>query len=151
MTVILIVEDDVAMRGLTELSLNEFGYETLVAGDVESALSILRTSQPIDVLFTDIYLKEHVHGGCDVAREAVKLRPGLRVLYTTGHLLIRTVREKFVDGAGCIRKPYAPEQVDAALKELLTPRGCGLADDERDLTPHPFYLNNTTPTPAVEA
>ena len=119
MAVILIVEDDVAMRGLTELSLNEFGYETLIAGDVTSALEILRSDAHIDVLFTDIYLKEHVHGGCDVAREAVTLRPDLRVLYTTGHLLIRAVREKFVEGAGCIRKPYSPEQVDAALRELL--------------------------------
>ncbi len=121
MTVILIVEDDVAMRGLTEFSLNEFGYETLTAGDVEGALAILRSPQHIDVLFTDIYLKEHVHGGCDVASEAARLRPGLRILYTTGHQLIRSVREKFVDGAGCIRKPYAPEQVDAALKDLLNP------------------------------
>jgi DNA-binding NtrC family response regulator len=121
MAVILIVEDDVAMRGLTELSLNEFGYETVTAGDVDSALAILRSPQPIDVLFTDIYLKEHVHGGCDVAREAVKLRPEVHILYTTGHQLIRAVREKFVDGAGCIRKPYSPEQVDAALKDLLAP------------------------------
>ena len=121
MAVILIVEDDVAMRGLTELSLNEFGYETLTAGDVEEALAILRSPQHIDVLFTDIYLKEHVYGGCDVASAAVKLRPALRILYTTGHQLIRAVREKFVDGAGCIRKPYAPESLDAALKELVSP------------------------------
>jgi DNA-binding NtrC family response regulator len=120
MTVILIVEDDVAMRGLTELSLNEFGYQTLTAGDVESALAILRSPQHIDVLFTDIYLREHVHGGCDVAREAAALRPNLRILYTTGHQLIRSVREKFVEGAGCIRKPYTPEQVDAVVKELMT-------------------------------
>lgn len=119
MAVILIVEDDVAMRGLTELSLNEFGYETLIAGDVKSAMEILNSSAHIDVLFTDIYLKEHVYGGCDVARDGVKLRPDMRVLYTTGHLLIRAVREKFVEGAGCIRKPYSPEQVNAALKELL--------------------------------
>lgn len=119
MTVVLIVEDDVAMRGLTELSLNEFGYETLTAGDVAEALAILRSPQPIDVLFTDIYLKEHPHGGCDVAREAAKLRPDMRILYTTGHQLIRAVREKFVDGAGCIRKPYTPEQVHAAIKELI--------------------------------
>jgi len=119
MAVVLIVEDDVAMRGLTELSLNEFGYETLIAGDVQSALEILRSPVHIDVLFTDIYLKEHVHGGCDVAREAIKLRPGLRVLYTSGHVLIPGVRSKFVEGAGCIGKPYSPEQLDAALKELL--------------------------------
>jgi CheY-like chemotaxis protein len=93
MAVVLIVEDDVAMRGLTELSLNEFGYETLIAGDVESALEILRSPARIDVLFTDIYLKEHVHGGCEVA----------------------------IEGAGCIGKPYAIEQVHAALQDLLLP------------------------------
>jgi CheY-like chemotaxis protein len=115
------VEDDAVLRALTELSLNEFGYETLLAGDVEEALALLRSSKQIDVLFTDIYLKEDVHGGCDVARQAVKLRPGLRVLYTTGHLLNRTVREKFVEGAGCIGKPYTPQQLEAALKDLVPP------------------------------
>ena len=121
MTVVLIVEDDVAMRGLTELSLNELGYETLIAGDVESALEILRSPARIDVLFTDIYLNEHVHGGCDVAIQGAKLRPDLRVLYTTGHVLVPGVRSKFVEGAGCIGKPYAIEQVHAALQELLLP------------------------------
>ena len=119
MVVILIVEDDVAMRGLTEMSLNEFGYETLIAGDVESALEILRSPAHIDVLFTDIYLNEHVHGGCDIATEGARLRPDLQVLYTTGHVLVPGVRSKFVEGAGCIHKPYTIEQVHAALLELL--------------------------------
>jgi len=36
-------------------------------------------------LFTDIYLKAAVHGGCDLALQTVALRPNLRVLYTTGN------------------------------------------------------------------
>ena len=123
MAVVLIVEDDIALRGLTELALNELGYQTLSAGDVDEALAVLRSPDHIDALFTDIYLKENVIGGCEVARQAVQIRPTLRVLYTTGHQLHGPVRARFVQGAGCLGKPYTAEQLEAALKNLLAPSG----------------------------
>ena len=63
MAVILIVEDDVFIRDLAELIIQEAGHETLLASDVAEALLILNTPQTIDLLFTDIYLKKLVNGG----------------------------------------------------------------------------------------
>src|SRR5450631_405193 len=85
MAVILIVEDDAFIRELAEIMIKGWGHRTLLASDVDEALSLLRSPKHIDALFTDIYLKRAVLGGCDLAPQAVMLWPKLRVLYTTGN------------------------------------------------------------------
>jgi CheY-like chemotaxis protein len=85
MAVILVVEDDVFIREIAEMMIQDWGHHTLSASDVDEALSLLRSPQHIDALFTDIYLKTAVLGGCELAHQAIKLRPKLRVLYTTGN------------------------------------------------------------------
>lgn len=119
MAVILIVEDDVFIRETAELVIRDSGHQILSASDAEEALLILRSPQHIDALFTDIYLKKAVLGGCDLAREAVKLRPELRVLYTTGNLITGALRALFVEGAHCLPKPYADYQLLASIENML--------------------------------
>ena len=58
MAVILIVEDDVFIREIAEMMIQDWGHQTLAASDVDEALTFLRSPQHIDALFTDIYLKE---------------------------------------------------------------------------------------------
>ena len=119
MAVILIVEDDVFIRQSAEIVMQDWGYQTLVASDVDEALAILRSPQPIDGLFTDIYLKKDILGGCDLAREAIKLRPNLRVLYTTGNIITDAVNAMFVEGMHCLRKPYADHQLRTSIEGML--------------------------------
>ena len=57
MAVILIVEDDVFIREVAEMMIQDWGHQTLAASDVDEALVFLRSPQHIDALFTDIYLK----------------------------------------------------------------------------------------------
>lgn len=119
MAMILIVEDDIFIRGLAEMMIQEWGHKTLVASDVEEALVHLRSPQTIDALFTDIYLKSAVLGGCDVAREAVTLRPDWRVLYTTGNSVTEKMKALFVDGRHFLRKPYTETQLQHSLECML--------------------------------
>ncbi len=119
MATILIVEDDPIIRLDAERAIQEWGYQTLTANDVEGALEILRSPQHIDALFTDIYLKTVPQGGCDIAREGVTLRPQLRVLYVTGYTLVPKIRAMFVDGAECIGKPYTDALLKASIEKLL--------------------------------
>lgn len=118
-SVILIVEDDFLIRELVEIMIQDFGHQTLSAGDVDEALSILRSSQHIDVLFSDIYLKTLVDGGCGLAREAVKLRPQLRVLYTTGNSITDKMKDQFIVGSHFLAKPYTPDQLRRSVVGLL--------------------------------
>ena len=119
MAVILIVEDDVFICEIAEMMVQDWGHHTLSAGDVDQALSLLRSPQHIDALFTDIYLKTAVLGGCELAHEAIKLRPKLRVLYTTGNSINDKMKALFVEGAHFLRKPYTPQQLKDSVEDLL--------------------------------
>lgn len=119
MSAILIVEDDVFTRMIAEMMFQDWGYETLSASDVDEALSILRSPQHIDAIFTDIYLKARVDGGCELAHQAIKLRPHLRVLYTTGNSVTDEMRALFVEGGRFLGKPYTPQQLQDSVQGLL--------------------------------
>ncbi len=119
MAIILIVEDDIFIRGLAEMMIQDWGHQTLLASDVDEALVLLRSPVKIDGLFTDIYLKAAVLGGCDVARAAVALRPGLRVLYTTGNTVTENMKSLFVDGKHVLRKPYTETQLQHSVESML--------------------------------
>ena len=116
---ILIVDDEVFIRGVTEMMVQDLGHETLVASDPDEALVHLQSAQPIDGLFTDIRLKSNVLGGFELARQAIALRPELRVLYTTGSSLTGRMRALFVVGAHFMQKPYTPAQLKHSMEELL--------------------------------
>ena len=119
MAVILVVEDDVFIREIAELMIQDWGHDILSASDVDEALSLLRSPQHIDALFTDIYLKTAVLGGCDLAHHAIELRPKLRVLYTTGNSITDKMTALFVEGAHFLRKPYTQHQLKNSVEALL--------------------------------
>lgn len=119
MAVILIVEDDVFIREIAEMMIQGWGHQTLTASDVDEALSILRSPQPIEVMFTDIYLKTAIVGGCELAHQAIALRPNLRVLYTTGNSMTEQMKALLVEGTHFLRKPYTEHQLQNSIIDLL--------------------------------
>lgn len=119
MAVILIVEDDVFIREIAEMMIQDWGHQTLAASDVGEALSILRSPQPIDAMFTDIYLKTAVLGGCELAHQAIALRPNLRVLYTTGNSMTEKMKALMAEGTLFLCKPYTQLQVQHSVVDLL--------------------------------
>ena len=119
MAVILVVEDDVFVREIAELMIQDWGHHTLSASDVDEALLLLRSPRHIDALFTDIYLKNAVLGGYELAHQAIELRPTLRVLYATAGSATDKMKARFVEGARFLEKPYAPQQLQTAVEGLL--------------------------------
>jgi CheY-like chemotaxis protein len=119
MAVILVVEDDVFVREFAEMMILDWGHDTFLASDVDEALVRLRSPQHIDVLFTDIYLKTAVLGGCELAHQAIKLRPKLRVLYATGNSITDKMKALFVEGSHFLQKPYTPQQLQTSVEKLL--------------------------------
>jgi CheY-like chemotaxis protein len=119
MSVILIVEDDNSILDLIELTLQEGGYETLTAGDVEEAVALISSMRPIDVLFTDICLKSKSHGGCEVARLAIEARPRMAVLYTTANAATSALKTQFLERGRFLPKPYTQSQLLAEVAVLL--------------------------------
>jgi DNA-binding NtrC family response regulator len=119
MAVILIVEDDVFIREIAEMMIQDWGHKTLAAGSVDEAILVLRSPQRIDALFTDIYLKEAILGGCELAQQAIDMRPELRVLYTTGNRATEQMKALFVDGQHFLPKPYTQHQLQISVQDML--------------------------------
>ena len=119
MAVILIVEDDFFIRELAEMTIQEFGHQTLSASGMDEALLLLRSPQRVDALIADIRLRTASLGGFELARQAIKLRPRLRVLYTTGHSITDKMTALFVEGAHFLQKPYTQSQLQHSIENLL--------------------------------
>src|SRR5665213_1975185 len=119
MAVILVVEDDVFIREMAESMISDWGHQILSACDVPEALIHLRSPHHIDALFTDVGLKAEKHGGCEVARQAILLRPGLRVLYTTATRCTDKLHALSVAGAHFLPKPYNEHQLGLSVQSLL--------------------------------
>ena len=116
---ILVVEDEVFTREVAELMLHDWGHDTLSASDVDEALIHLRSARRIDALFTDIYLKTRVLGGCELAYQAIELWPKLRVLYTSGNSTSEKMQALFVRDAQFLCKPYTSLQLQDSVEHLL--------------------------------
>lgn len=80
---------------------------------------MLRSDQKIDVLFTDIQLAAEFQGGLDVAQEAVRLRPKIAVVYSSGRDPTDGMRALFVEHSLYLQKPYDPAQLTGAVGALV--------------------------------
>jgi signal transduction histidine kinase len=81
---ILVVEDDSLVRAYVVAQIRSLGYATLAASNGQEALAVLRSSDPIDLLFTDVIMPGSMNGR-ELSIEALKLRPTLKVLFTSGY------------------------------------------------------------------
>jgi CheY-like chemotaxis protein len=117
MAVVLVVEDEDQVRVLAESYLEEQGHQVLSAGTPAGALALLQHSPAVDLLFTDLDLKGDIQAGIELAKAAVKLRPQLRVLYTTGRAITDGMKARFVSGSATLAKPYT---VDELRDSILT-------------------------------
>ncbi len=118
---ILLVEDDDLVRDYTSYVLQQLGYTIHPAVDGKAALEMLAGEVPIDLLFTDIVMPGM--NGFAVAEEAVKLRPGLKVLYTSGYTRQAAARqEPDMALSQMLSKPYARGDLARRIREVLDSR-----------------------------
>jgi CheY-like chemotaxis protein len=115
---VLVVEDEPTIRELAESIVENAGYKTLSAATAREAIALLEQVEPIDMLLTDIHLPDgpDAMDGLELARQAVELRPSLRVIYTTGGGRTDGMTALFVEGAIFLPKPYRSEQLMQAIE-----------------------------------
>jgi PAS domain S-box-containing protein len=113
---ILLVEDDATVLTLTLDMLTGLGYQVVTATNANEALEVLQSGAEIDVLFSDVVMPGGV-SGVSLARTARDLRPGLRVLLTSGFVgegaVLETAEFPLLD------KPYETRLLAAKLRKLL--------------------------------
>ena len=115
MAIVLLVEGDDQVRVLAESYLEEQGHEVLSAGTAAGALALLDKAAKLDLLFTDVDLKDEIAAGIELAREAEARRPNLKVLYTTDRSLTDGMKARFAKNAAFLPKPYTVEQLLTTL------------------------------------
>jgi PAS domain S-box-containing protein len=118
--VVLVVEDDTALRRMTADRLASLGYAPIAVGGAEAALAVLAEGRHVDLVFTDMMMRDG-RTGLELARELRTLRPDLPVLMTTGYAG-EMLEVELVDGLPLIRKPYRQEELSGAIRRALEGR-----------------------------
>jgi CheY-like chemotaxis protein len=115
---LLVVEDNRQVREYAKTCLEELGYTIFEAGDTAGALRILESGERIDLLFTDVVLPDE--SGRELSRHAVKLRPDLPILFTTGYTRNAIVHHGRLDAdVKLLGKPYTQQDLARKIRELL--------------------------------
>jgi CheY-like chemotaxis protein len=116
---ILVVEDEASVRQVTLRALQLAGYRVFEATNLSEAVALTSVEKrPIDLLLTDLVLPDG--NGGEVAQAITRLRPGIRVLYVSGHTddagLRRGISESKIE---FLSKPFTPGRLVARVREVL--------------------------------
>ncbi|MGY3618294.1 response regulator [Bradyrhizobium sp. USDA 10063] len=120
--IVLVVEDDEDVRTYSTESLRELGYSVLEASHARAALQMLDAHPDIAVLFTDVGLPGGTNGR-QLAEEARKRHPNLKILFTTGYARNAIVHDGRLDpGVELLTKPFTQAALGAKLRDILDAR-----------------------------
>ncbi|WP_075293283.1 PAS domain S-box protein [Pararhizobium arenae] len=119
---ILVAEDDEQVRATVVELLTDLGYKVLKAKDAASALTVIESGIPVDLLFTDVVMPGPLKSA-DLARKAVERVPDLAVLFTSGYTENSIVHGGRLDaGVELLSKPYARETMARKIRHVLNNR-----------------------------
>ncbi|PWB90753.1 histidine kinase [Methylocystis sp. MitZ-2018] len=117
-TLILVVEDEDRMRSIAVAMFQDLGYSVLAAGSAVEALALINANPDIDLLFTDIVMPDM--NGRALAEEALRRRPDLRIVFTTGFSRNAVIHNGVLDrGVNFLPKPFSIEQLAQKVGAVL--------------------------------
>ncbi len=121
---ILVVEDQEAVRAVASGFLQDFGYEIIEAEDGLQALAKLQEHPDVDLMFSDVVMPGGMNG-FDLAQAARSIRPGLKIVHTSGYpkgAMVHQEEPRFREGF-IIMKPYRREDLQKIIKDALEQQG----------------------------
>jgi signal transduction histidine kinase/CheY-like chemotaxis protein len=115
---ILLVEDEEAVRDLTQTVLTSYGYKVIVTQDPEHALSVAATGLPIQLVLTDVVMPSM--SGRELVQKLTAKYPHLRVLYMSGYTDdIITSGGVLEAGLAFLQKPFTPATLAQKVRDVL--------------------------------
>ena len=115
---VLVVEDEDRMRGFVEEAFRELGFEVSSASNGLAGLRLLDSHDDIVLLFTDVVMPDM--NGRRLSDEALRRRPALRVIFTTGFSRNAVIHNGVLDkDVNFLAKPFTFEQLAAKVREVL--------------------------------
>ena len=119
--IIVLAEDDRAVRRLVVSELTRRGFTVLEAEDGVAALELIRREKGrIDILVTDVVMPRM--NGADLAKAAEGIRPGLKILFISGHPERAGAGLDPTGVTNLLMKPFTADTLAARIKELITGR-----------------------------
>ncbi|GFE84225.1 hypothetical protein GCM10011487_62250 [Steroidobacter agaridevorans] len=117
--VILVVEDEDRVRRMSVQLLSDLGYTVIHASDAKQALAMLETGGvAFDLLFTDVVMPDM--NGKQLADRVRELRPGAKVLYTTGYTRNAVIHNGMLDrDVSFLPKPFTIQQLATKVRQVL--------------------------------
>ena len=116
---ILLVEDDPEVRKFASEALREQGYTVQVAPDALSGLAVLESDPKIVMLFTDVVLPGGMNGR-QLADEARRRRPDLKVLFATGYTRNAIIHQGRLDAdVELLNKPFTADAMARKVRQIL--------------------------------
>jgi signal transduction histidine kinase/CheY-like chemotaxis protein len=116
---ILLVEDDEDVLVVAAESLRELGYQVVTAVNATQALEVLRGDRAVDLLFSDVIMPGGMNGA-QLAVEARRIRPALKVLLTSGYTAAGLTREHGLpENLNIVEKPYQREELAKKLRLVI--------------------------------
>ncbi|MBZ9937766.1 PAS domain S-box protein [Mesorhizobium sp. BR1-1-16] len=121
---ILVVEDEPRVRRVAVARLRDLGYEVIEASNAAEALATAGEARTIDLLFSDVVMPGGMDGGT-LAAEIRALRPGIKVLLTSGFAEPSIAERGQAETGTWLRKPYTTAALATRLRTLLGPGAGG--------------------------
>lgn len=116
--VVMVVEDDAQVRRVSVQLVRDLGYDVIEASNGMEALERLAKTERLDVILTDIVMPGMT--GRVMADEALKMREGLKIVYTTGYTRNAVVHNGVLDpGTEFLAKPYTVAALAGKLRTVL--------------------------------
>lgn len=115
---VLLAEDNAEVRYVVATQLKDLGYQVHEVDNATQALEVLARTDRIDLLMTDIVMRGRMTG-TDLAHEARKLRPALKVLLTSGFARTSAMAADADGSFGFLAKPYRKAELAQEVRSAL--------------------------------
>jgi CheY-like chemotaxis protein len=117
--VVLVVEDNDAVRDVAAAMIADLGVETLTASSGAEALRIIESRKDIDLVLSDVIMAGGMNGP-ELAARALKMRPELKLLFMSGYApgSVRQMQE-LPDSIDLVNKPFTRTDLTSKVKRAL--------------------------------
>jgi PAS domain S-box-containing protein len=116
---ILVVEDDAIVRAMVGSMLAELGYGILEVGDGRAALAAMAEVSRVDLVLIDVVLPGMMNG-LELAEEAKRRYPGVKVLFMSGYLDIPILQQANLDEeTELLIKPFLKSALAQRVRAIL--------------------------------
>ncbi|HEX4913317.1 MAG TPA: ATP-binding protein, partial [Vicinamibacterales bacterium] len=120
---VLVVEDEAAVRSTVRRQLETLGHQVIVADTAAAAMQLLKADPAPEVLLTDVVLGNGMNG-IELADAARLLRPGLPIIFMSGFNAVPEAQRRIYEsGAPLLTKPSTLSQLERAVSSVTSSPG----------------------------